>query len=160
MTASGAAPSQSLTVVGARWRTSERVLDRAEMVAFAQSWDPLPVHIDAGSSQVDRFGGLIASGLYTLAVYQSLVSREVLRDQPVVAARALERVGFVRPAFAGDVVYAEVEVTDAVPGASGTVEVELAGSLIRDRKHLLEVRVALVVSAENDDAGGEWRNDE
>jgi acyl dehydratase len=151
---------QTLVAVGNRWRTGERVLDRAEMVAFARVWDPLPVHTDPASSQVQRFGDVIASGLYTLAVYQSLVSREVLHDQPIIAARALERVGFARPAFPGDVVHAEVEVTDAVLGAGGTVEVELTGSLIRDRKRLLEVRVALVVSADGDGGAGEWRDDE
>lgn len=146
MTDPGAQERLTLTTVGSHWRTAERVLDLDEMVAFAKVWDPLPVHIDPRSPAAARFGGVIASGLYTLAVYQSLVSMAVLRDQPVVAARALERVSFVRPAFPGDVVHAEAEVTDSAPGADGTVEVGLSGSLIRESKQLLEVRVALVVA--------------
>lgn len=147
MTGPGAREGLTLTTVGNRWQTAERVLDLDEMVAFAKLWDPLPVHTDPLSAAAGRFGGVIASGLYTLAVYQSLVSMTVLRDQPVVAARALERVGFARPAFPGDVVHAEAEVAAVAPGADGTVEVGLTGSLIREGKQLLEVRVALVVAA-------------
>lgn len=147
MTGPSAQGGPMLTTVGSRWRTAERVLDLDEMIAFAKLWDPLPVHIEPRSAAAARFGGVIASGLYTLAVYQSLVSVAVLRDQPVVAARALERVSFARPAFPGDVVHAEAEVAAVAPGADGTVEVELSGSLLREDKQMLEVRVALVVAA-------------
>ncbi|MFB7757528.1 hypothetical protein ACFC18_49500, partial [Streptomyces sp. NPDC056121] len=35
---------------------------------FAGQWDPLPIHVGDG----EHFGGVIASGLHTLCVYQRL----------------------------------------------------------------------------------------
>jgi acyl dehydratase len=45
----------------------------AEMVDFARKWDPLPFHIDEAAARSSVYGGLIASGEYTMAVKQLLI---------------------------------------------------------------------------------------
>ena len=44
-----------------------------EVIAFASHWDPQDIHIDPGHAETGgRYGGLIASGLHTLAILQRL----------------------------------------------------------------------------------------
>lgn len=50
------------------WTLSER-----DIVKYARVWDPLPMHIDPGWAAQGPFGGVIASGLQTIAVYQRLI---------------------------------------------------------------------------------------
>lgn len=44
-----------------------------EMVEFARKWDPLPFHVDEVAARASIYGGLIASGEYTMSVKQLLI---------------------------------------------------------------------------------------
>jgi acyl dehydratase len=59
-------------VPGLGLESDSHVIDRAEMVSFAQIWDPLPFHVDEEAGRA-AFGGLTAPGLYVLAVKQRLI---------------------------------------------------------------------------------------
>lgn len=132
---------------GSRWRTSSRRVERSEMIDFAKQWDPLAIHIDELGSRDSRFGDVIASGLFSIAVYQRLVADEVYAGQPIVAARALREVRFIRPLFAGEDVSAEVIVAASRQGRGDTFEVELHGSLSSEEAgDVLTVKVDLVVA--------------
>ena len=50
------------------WTLSER-----DIVDYARIWDPLPMHTDLERAAQGPFGGVIASGLQTMAVYQRLI---------------------------------------------------------------------------------------
>lgn len=44
-----------------------------EIVNFAQQWDPQYFHLDPGHAAAESpFGGLVASGTYSLAIYERL----------------------------------------------------------------------------------------
>lgn len=47
-------------------------LTEAEIVSYAQQWDPLMIHTDPEAAASLPTGGVIASGLHTLAIYQRL----------------------------------------------------------------------------------------
>lgn len=52
----------------------ECVADRAEMLEYAQKNDPLPFHVDEELAKESPFGGLIASGGYTISLaYRSAI---------------------------------------------------------------------------------------
>jgi acyl dehydratase len=53
---------------GAEYCSPEAVADRAEMLEYARRNDPWPVHVDEHAARQSSFGGLIASGGYTLSL--------------------------------------------------------------------------------------------
>ena len=47
-------------------------LTRAELIAFAERWDPQDFHIDPVAAAAGRFGDVLASGVQTLAIFRRL----------------------------------------------------------------------------------------
>jgi acyl dehydratase len=60
-------------VIDAELRSSSVRLERSDMIAFAQVWDPLPIHLDEAAAVAAGFDGLTASGTYLLAVKHRLL---------------------------------------------------------------------------------------
>lgn len=85
----------------------------AELVSFASQWDPQTFHTDRQVAANGYFGGLIASGVHTLAVYQRLTVLGVLSRWSVIAGRTMRQVEFLRPVRAGDTLTGTLTV-DAV----------------------------------------------
>ncbi len=85
-------PGQSLT-------SSELLIDRDELIAFANRWDPLPNHIDEQAG-MNAFGSITAPGLYMLAIKQQLI--HTLPKQKVFASMGYDEVRFHAPLKPGD----------------------------------------------------------
>lgn len=68
-----------------------------EIVAFATQWDPQFFHVDEEAADRGLFGGLIASGLHTMAVFQRLSVAGFWARSATVAARGIRDARFVRP---------------------------------------------------------------
>jgi len=51
---------------GDNWTTTEHLVDREEMLAYSRANDPWPIHVDPEAASKSPFGGLIASGGYTI----------------------------------------------------------------------------------------------
>ncbi len=81
---------------------SAYTLDEEDIVAFASRWDPLAIHTDPVAAQDGPFGGLIASGLQTMAVHQRLIV-EVLWSRVVGVGGRGFQVRFRRPVPPGTV---------------------------------------------------------
>jgi acyl dehydratase len=76
-------------------------LTRAELVAFAQRWDPQDFHVDPVAAAAGRFGDVIASGVQTLAIFQRLSVLAAEADWAVIAGTRLLDVRFLRPVRPG-----------------------------------------------------------
>jgi acyl dehydratase len=76
-----------------------QIIDRDEMVDFAKTWDPLPIHLDEDAARA--YGGLTASGPYLLA-FRILLIHRMERQPAVIASLGYEEVRFKAPAHAGD----------------------------------------------------------
>jgi acyl dehydratase len=72
-----------------------------EIVDFATAWDPQFFHVDPEAAARGAFGGLIASGVHTIAVFQRLAVGGFWGRCATVAARGMRDVRFVRPLRAG-----------------------------------------------------------
>ena len=71
-------------------------LSRAEIVAFAEKYDPQPFHLDEAAAQASYFQGLCASGLHSQGAAIGLMVRAIA-DVAVVAGYALHETRFFRP---------------------------------------------------------------
>ena len=76
-----------------------QTIDRDEMVAFAKTWDPLPIHLNEEFAR--PYGGLTASGPYLLALRIQLIHR-MEREPAVIASFGYDEVRFKAPVHAGD----------------------------------------------------------
>ncbi|MFN9154882.1 MAG: MaoC/PaaZ C-terminal domain-containing protein, partial [bacterium] len=54
--------------VGRHFNTGTVTMEEAEMIRFAQAFDPQPMHTDPEAGRASIFGGLIGSGWYTAAL--------------------------------------------------------------------------------------------
>jgi acyl dehydratase len=72
-----------------------------EMLAFARQYDPIPIHTDPVAAAASPFGGLIASGLHTMAVYQRLIVEAMWTRVAGIAGRSLQ-IRLSKPVRAGN----------------------------------------------------------
>lgn len=77
-------------------------VSRDELLEFATRYDPQPIHVDEDAAKDSMFGGLIASGIHTLALQSSLVAREFFSVVPNLGGRGLDDVRWHQPVRPGD----------------------------------------------------------
>ena len=90
-------------------------ISKAELVAFAKVWDPLPIHVDEAIGAT-VFGSLTAPGLYMLAIKQRLI--HTLPVQNVIASLGYDEVRFHAPLRPGDTVTLRQEWVSCRPSNS------------------------------------------
>ena len=59
--------------VGQEFPFGKWPLTEADIIAFGRVYDPQPMHIDPEAAAKLPYGGIIASGLQTMSIYQSLL---------------------------------------------------------------------------------------
>ncbi|GAB3663020.1 MaoC family dehydratase [Nocardioides korecus] len=88
-------------------------LDEAEIVEFAQRYDPQAIHVDPAWSATGPFGGLIASGVQTVAVSMRLYVDHYVSRVASLASPGLDELRWPRPVRPGDRLHVRVEVAQA-----------------------------------------------
>ena len=77
-------------VEGQKFQLGEYVIDEAEVLQFARQYDPVPIHTDPVAAATGPFGGLIASGFNTIAIYQRLIVEAVWSKVAGIVGRSME----------------------------------------------------------------------
>jgi acyl dehydratase len=86
--------------------------------AYAQEFDPQPIHLDADASGRGPFGGIIASGWHTLSATMRLVVRSNIFGGAPVIGVGVDKLRYLKPVRAGDRIRARAEVLDLRPSAT------------------------------------------
>lgn len=88
-------------------------VNRDEMVAFAERWDQLPIHLDDDAADA-AFGpgGVTAPGVFIMAVRTRLIHQFPEPQAAAIAALGWDEVRFLAPLRAGDTVYLHQEWLD------------------------------------------------
>lgn len=102
---------------GQRFVSGEHALDAAQIVEFAQRFDPQPFHLDDDAAKSTFFQGLAASGWHTAAITMRLLvtSGIPLADGIIGSGGELQ---WPKPTRPGDVLHVESEVVEVVPSRS------------------------------------------
>ena len=95
--------------LGARTVTAE------EIVAFAREFDPQPFHLDEDAAARGPFGGLIASGWHTAALYMGLFVRSQLLGTASMGSPGVEGLRWLAPVRPGDVLTGRSRIVEAWP---------------------------------------------
>lgn len=115
----GAVPGQapgSVTAddiaAGDRVELGHHTVSEDEIVAFAREWDPQWFHTDPAASAEGHHGGVIASGIHTLAALQRLCVESLYSRWAVIAGRGFDRLRFTAPVRPGDTLTGTVTVAE------------------------------------------------
>ncbi len=120
---------------GQVFQSQGRTITEADVVTFAGwSWDTNPVHTDAESAQLGRFGARIAHGVLGLSVAMGLASRLGVFEGSSIALLGIDGWQFLKPLMIGDTVRCRVEILDARPTSKGDA------GILRRRLTLLNQR--------------------
>ncbi|MFC6796551.1 MULTISPECIES: MaoC family dehydratase [unclassified Haladaptatus] len=93
-------------------------LSEAEIIEFAETYDPQPFHVDPEAAAESMFGGLIASGWQTCAVSMRLLADNLLNETASLGASGVDELRWHRPVRPGDTLSVRVEVLDTEPAAN------------------------------------------
>lgn len=126
-------------------------MDEPAIIDFARQWDPQPMHVDPAAAKDGMWGGIIASGLHTLGVYQNLMIHAVGNKVATGVGRSL-CLKFLRPVRPGDVLTGRsrvAEITLRGPGKDAIFA--LHTQLVdQDGQVVLEVELDAMVRSRDD----------
>jgi len=95
-------------VEGEEQRSQPRQVTAAEIVEFARKYDPQYFHTDEEAARRSIFGGLVASGIFTMAVWRQL-DHQMAGDIAWICGVAWDDVKFRTALRAGAEVYARAK---------------------------------------------------
>jgi acyl dehydratase len=84
----------------------------AEILDFARRYDPQPFHVDEAAARASVYGGLIASGWHTCALFMRLLADGLLNHTVSLGSPGVEEVRWQRPVRPGDTLRGSVEVVE------------------------------------------------
>jgi len=120
-------------------------VDREEITAFAEQYDPQPFHLEEAAAADSVFGGLVASGWHTAAMCMRLVVEDFLDPETSMGASGVADLEWIEPVRPGDTLRVEIEVLETRPS--------------ENRPEMGHVRMKLTGYNQHDDAVIEWVSD-
>jgi acyl dehydratase len=95
--------------LGSHAVTEEEILD------FARQFDPQPFHVDPAAARESVFGGLIASGWHTGAMWMRLYVDSMLGNTSAQGSPGIEELRWLAPVRPGDTLSGRLTVLEATP---------------------------------------------
>jgi len=93
-------------------------VDRDELVAFAERYDPQPFHVDDAAAARSPFGGLIASGWQTGSLMMRPLAERYLSQASSLGSPGIDELRWLRPVRPGDVLSIRATVLEAARSRS------------------------------------------
>lgn len=105
--------------VGDRAAFGAYPVDRAEVIAFAEKFDPQPFHLSDEAAAKTPFKRLAASGWHTCAMTMAMVvAHGEERKQALLGSPGLDGLRWLKPVYPGDTLRCETEVIETRLSAS------------------------------------------
>lgn len=101
--------------VGDTQDLGEATVSAAEIVAFGRQFDPQPFHVDEERAKASPFGGLIASGWHTAAIFMRLLVDGLLNSTASMGSPGIDELRWLQPVRPGDTLRARFTVVEATP---------------------------------------------
>ena len=113
-----------------------------EVLDFARRWDPQPFHTDEARARESPYGGLIASGIHTLAAVFGHMLRTGVVEQVSMGGPGLD-VRWPAPVRPGDEIAASGRVEELTPSRSrpdrGAAKFRYIGTRVSDGAVVIEI---------------------
>ena len=88
---------------------------KAEIIGFAQKYDPQFFHLDPEAAQKSLFGGLCASGWHTCAMTMSMMVENMDKHGKSLGSPGVDNLRWRCPVYPGDVLSVRMEVLETTP---------------------------------------------
>ena len=116
-------------------------VSQADIIGFARQYDPQPMHLDPNAASFTIYGGLIASGWHTGALFMQLLVRNLIAGSSSLGSPGMEDLRWPAPVRPGDTVTGKIEVLATRLSNSRPM------GIVRWRGELRNQRGQLVMSA-------------
>ena len=87
-------------------------VSKADIIGYAQAFDPQPIHLDEEAAKNSMVGGLCASGFHSCALLMRMLADDVLAYGTSLGSPGIDEVRWLRPVRPGDVLAARFLCTD------------------------------------------------
>jgi acyl dehydratase len=105
-------------VPGAAYEYGHTTVTEAEIVEFASRFDPQPIHIDPAYAAAGPFGGLIASGWHTAAIFTRMFVDHYISHAASLASPGVDELRWPVPVRPGDRLRMRATILEARPSKS------------------------------------------
>ena len=92
-----------------------RTVTEDEIIEFARQFDPQPFHVDPAAAAESVFGGLIASGWHTGAMWMRLYVDAMLGSASAQGSPGVEELRWLAPVRPGDTLNGRLTVLETTP---------------------------------------------
>jgi acyl dehydratase len=103
---------------GEKRRSTDRVVTKDEIVAFAKQYDPQWFHSDVDAARESHFGDVVASGIHILALWRQL-DHEINGDIDYVCGIGFDELRLKTALRPGDRVFVTSEITQLALSKTG-----------------------------------------
>jgi acyl dehydratase len=100
---------------GRTFELGARTVTEEDIVEFARRWDPQPFHVDPEAAKDSVFGGLIASGWHTGAMWMRLYVDSMLGGPSSMGSPGIEELRWLAPVRPGDTLTGRLTVLETTP---------------------------------------------
>ena len=99
--------------IGMAVETAPVVIEKEKMIAFAELYDPLPLHMDEDYAKDTVFGNIIAPGVMSfMSVWANYLEVDFFGDE-IIAGKST-KIEWIKPVYAEDVLTGKVTITDKI----------------------------------------------
>lgn len=95
-----------------------KTVTEAEIIAFACDFDPQSFHTDPKTALQSTFGGLVASGWHSCAIFMRLLVDDLLKELSALASPGVDEIRWLKPVRPGDRLSARIKILEATPSRS------------------------------------------
>jgi acyl dehydratase len=85
---------------------------KEEIITFARAFDPQPFHISEAKANDSIFGGLVASGWHTCAVFMRLYVDNFLTKTISLGSPGVDNIRWLKPVFPNDTISGRITVLE------------------------------------------------
>jgi acyl dehydratase len=117
-------------------------VSEVDIIGFARQYDPQPMHLDPNAASFTIYGGLIASGWHTGALFMKLLVGNLIAGTSSLGSPGMENLSWPAPVRPGDTLSGQIEVLEA----RGSMTRPSMG-IVRWRGEMRNQRGELVMSA-------------
>jgi acyl dehydratase len=89
-----------------------KVVTKEDIIRFARSFDPQPIHLDEEAAKKSMVGGLCASGFHSCAIFMRMLADDLLNHSTSLGSPGIDDVRWIKPVRPDDVLSARFTCTE------------------------------------------------
>lgn len=100
---------------GQSFELGSHTVSKEDILDFAHKYDPQPFHLDEEAAKLSLYGGLIASGWQSAAIYMRIFVQTMMAKAAGMGSPGIEDLRWKRPVRPGDTLTGKFTVIEKKP---------------------------------------------